>query len=160
MRKYVNGIDRIDEPNRPLALLYFAFRKVTERPDRILARHGLTRVHHRILYFVGRSPGLSVGDLLRVLSVSKQALHRPMRQLLSGGWLAAEPVPGNRRAKALRLTARGARLEERLSGDQRERFSRAFAAVGKDAAAAWAAVMQQLAEEPRTATAGKRSSAR
>lgn len=160
MPRYVNRIDRIDEGNRPLALLYFAFRKVTERPDRILARHGLTRVHHRVLYFVGRNPGLSVGDLLRTLSVSKQALHRPMRQLVSGGWVVAEPVPGNRRAKALRLTARGARLEDHLSGDQRERFSRAFAAVGKGAASAWAAVMRQLAEEPRAAASGARSRAR
>lgn len=160
MPRYVNGLDRIDESNRPLALLYFAFRKVTERPDRILARHGLTRVHHRILYFVGRHPGLSVGELLRILSVSKQALHGPMRQLLSGGWLAAEPVPGNRRAKALRLTARGTRLEDRLSGDQRKRFSRAFAAAGKDAASAWTAVMHQLAEEPKRGSAPRRSPAR
>ncbi len=149
MPRYVNDFDRIDEPNRPLALLYFAFRKVTEHPDRILARHGLTRVHHRILYFVGRQPGLSVGDLLKILAVTKQALHRPMRQLLAGGWLLAEPVPGNRRAKALRLSARGARLEDRLSGDQRERFARAFATVGKDAAHAWAAVMHELAGEPK-----------
>lgn len=159
MPRYVNGLDRIDEENRPLALLYFAFRKVTERPDRILARHGLTRVHHRILYFVGRNPGISVGDLLRILAVSKQALHRPMRQLLSGGWIVAEPVADNRRVKALRLSARGARLENRLSGDQRERFARAFAAVGDQAASAWAAVMHRLAEEPKAA-APSRSRAR
>ena len=33
---------------------YFAYRAFTAKPDRILEQRGLGRVHHRILYFVGR----------------------------------------------------------------------------------------------------------
>ena len=42
-----------------IELFYFAYRAFTSRPDRILAQRGLGRVHHRILYFVGRNPGLT-----------------------------------------------------------------------------------------------------
>ena len=62
--------------------LYFGYRALTEQPDRILERKGLGRVHHRILYFVGRSPSTTVNALLSTLNVSKQALNTPLRQLI------------------------------------------------------------------------------
>jgi DNA-binding MarR family transcriptional regulator len=68
-----------------LELLHFAFRKTVEAPDRVLAKHGLGRVHHRVLFFVRRRAGLSVGELRAVLAVSKQALPRPPRELHHGG---------------------------------------------------------------------------
>ena len=53
---------------------------------------GLGRVHHRILYFVARSPGIAVNALLGVLDVSKQALHAPLRELVDKGLIAATPA--------------------------------------------------------------------
>ena len=125
-------------------LLFFAFRNLTAAPDRILAARGLSRVHHRILYFVRRNPGLGPGDLLRILRVSKQALARPLRDLTGQGLLEAESVPENRRRKRLALTAAGVRLERRISGLQRRRFAAAFAATGPSAARSWRRVMSLL----------------
>lgn len=136
---------RTAELNQALELLHFAFRAITEGPDRLLARHGMTRVHHRILYFVARHPEGTVGDLLSHLGVTKQALHRPLQQLIAGGWVAARAAPGDRRQRLLRLTDSGAELEERLSGEQRDRFARAFAATGPQAERAWREVMSHLA---------------
>lgn len=143
----VNHVDqsRDAELSQAQELLFFAFRRITAEPDRLLARHGFGRVHHRVLHFVGRNAGLSVGDLLRILGVSKQALNRPLRQLVEGGWIETAPSPTSGRVKVLRLSTRGARLEARLSGDQRARFARVFAAVGPRAEAAWREVMAQLA---------------
>ena len=125
-------------------LLFFAFRNLTAEPDRVLAERGLSRVHHRILYFVRRNPGLGPGDLLRILRVSKQALARPLRDLTAQGLLLGEVVPENRRRKRLALTPAGARLERRLSELQRRRFAAAFDAAGPTAASAWRAVMMLL----------------
>jgi DNA-binding MarR family transcriptional regulator len=141
----VNMIDRntgdLDEAQ---ALLFFAFRDLTAEPDRVLAERGLFRVHHRILYFVRRNQGLGPGELTRILGVSKQALARPLRDLIAQGLLASAAVPENRRRRALTLTAAGARLERRLSGSQRRRFAGAFRAAGPEAAAGWRAVMARL----------------
>ena len=41
--------------------MHFALRAVIAEPDRILAARGLTRMHHRILFFRRASPGMSVG---------------------------------------------------------------------------------------------------
>lgn len=133
----------------PPALLFFGFRALTAEADRILAGRGLGRVHHRILYFVARAPGIRVGGLLEVLAVSKQALNRPLHALVEQGLVAVRVPPQNRRARELRLTARGAALERRLTGLQRRRFRRAFAAAGPAAEAGWREVMRRLGDPPR-----------
>lgn len=125
-------------------LLFFAFRNLTAEADLALAERGLSRVHHRILYFVRRNPGLGPGDLLRILRVSKQALSRPLRELTSQGLLIGELVPENRRRKRLSLTRTGLRFERRLSELQRRRFAEAFEAAGPTAAGSWRQVMSLL----------------
>jgi DNA-binding MarR family transcriptional regulator len=130
----------------PPALLFFAFRRLTEEPDRVLALRGFGRVHHRILYFVARHPAIHIGGLLEILKVSKQALHRPLGQLVRRGLVTTAASPSNRRRKLLSLTKEGRALESRLTGSQRRRFSKTFRAVGPEMEAAWREVMRQLGE--------------
>ena len=58
---------------------FFGYQAFTSKPDEILARRGLSRVHHRILFFIAKYPGLSVKQLLGYLGVTKQALNTPLR---------------------------------------------------------------------------------
>ena len=127
-----------------IELLYFGYRRFTERPDRILERRGLGRVHHRILYFVGRRPDISIGGLLELLAVSKQALNAPLRQLMEMHLVAA--VAGeDRRVRRLRLTAEGQRLEEELSGVQMRQLAAIFERAGAEQEQGWRTVMTALA---------------
>ncbi|HEY9598643.1 MAG TPA: helix-turn-helix domain-containing protein [Cyanophyceae cyanobacterium] len=138
---------REQELNRALEVLHFAFRAVIAKPDAILAKRGLSRVHHRILYFIGRHPGLSVNDLLAMLRVSKQSLNAPLRQLMKLELVASNADPSDRRIKRLALTQEGLCLERELSGDQRQRFARAFEVVGREGEATWHQIMKVLAED-------------
>jgi DNA-binding MarR family transcriptional regulator len=128
----------------PLALLHFAFRAVVAEPDARLARLGLGRVHHRILFFIARSPGLRVMDLSATLGVTKQALHHPLRELLRQKLVHSRAEPGNLRERRLTLTAAGRALEQRLSGHQRRAFAAAFRSAGARAARGWREVMREL----------------
>jgi len=134
------------ELNQALEALFYAFNAIVARPDALLAEQGLSRVHHRILYFVGRNPGLSVNDLLGILKVSKQSLNGPMRQLNELGYIQADADGQDRRIRRLSLTPAGQALEAALSGDQRARFARVFSQVGADDEQAWRRVMARLAE--------------
>lgn len=138
---------RNDELNQALEALHFAYRAVIARPDALLAKRGLSRVHHRILYFVARNPGLRMHQLLSILQVSKQSLSAPLRQLVDGRLLQVQTSEEDRRVRCLHLTARGAALEDKLSSDQRQRFARVFNKVGSKKEAAWRDVMQRLAKE-------------
>ncbi|BFM38234.1 helix-turn-helix domain-containing protein [Synechocystis sp. LKSZ1] len=145
----LNHLDsqREQELNKALEALHFAFRSVAAKPDAILAEQGLSRVHHRILYFVGRHPGLSVNELLAMLRVSKQSLNAPLRQLTKLGLIEAQTDPLDRRIKQLALTQAGLDLEKQLSGDQRQRFTKVFDIVGQEGEATWHQIMKLLAED-------------
>lgn len=129
-----------------MELFFFGYREFTGRPDRILDRRGLGRTHHRILYFVGRNPGISVGGLLDILAVSKQALGAPLRQLTEMDLVALEPDPEDRRVKRLNLTPAGQSLEAELTGAQMRFLSVAFEQAGAANEAGWTKVMELLAK--------------
>lgn len=138
--------DVIDEVRlrEAIELLYFAYREFTAGPDRILAERGLNRVHHRILYFIGRNEAVSVSELLAILDVTKQALHGPLRQLVRLELVSNEPSARDRRVKQLRLTANGRRLERRLTGTQMALLADVFDTAGAPAAQGWREVMAAL----------------
>lgn len=134
------------ELNCALELLFYGYKGFTAQPDAILAQRGLARVHHRILYFVGRQGGLSVNQLLAKLGVSKQALNAPLRQLLEANLICSTPSEIDKRVKCLALTDEGITLEESLSGAQRIILDRVFAECGPSAEAGFKQVLGVLAK--------------
>ncbi len=130
-----------------IELLFFSYRAFTRGPDEILAKRGLGRVHHRILYFIGRQPGLSVNDLLAVLDISKQALHQPQQQLISMGLIKNEKSKTDGRVRELRLTTAGKRLESRLTGTQLLQLENVFSECGRKSEKAWLEVMKTIADD-------------
>ena len=142
----------IDQKNRqpivpPIELFYFAYRAFTARADQLLGERGLGRVHHRILYFVGRSPQIAINALLGTLGVSKQALNAPLRQLLEKQLVAVEIAEHDRRVKLLSLTEQGRALEAQLTGIQTQHLDAAFASAGSAATEGWLAVMRTMHEQ-------------
>lgn len=133
-----------DDLHEAIEQFYFAYRGFTDRPDRILERRGLGRVHHRILYFIGRRPDVSVRGLLDLLAVSKQALNAPLRQLIEMGLVGTEAGALDRRVKNLRLTESGRKLEAELTEAQTRHLRAAFDRAGAQAHAGWTAVMGEL----------------
>ncbi|MBB5121869.1 MarR family winged helix-turn-helix transcriptional regulator [Streptomyces eurocidicus] len=143
----VNMVDLIrpDGYDHDFALFCAAHRRHNRDADRILAEYGLGRAHHRILFFLAVSPGMSVGDLCRTLDLTKQAFNPPLRTLLTDGWAEAAPAPEDRRRKQLRPTPKGRELEERLRNAKLAPFAAALDAAGPEAAAGWRAIMTSIA---------------
>ena len=129
-----------------IELLYRGYRAFTEQADRILDKRGLNRAHHRILYFVGRNRDGSVADLLEALSISKQALNIPLRQLTAMELIESKRTHTDARIKMLRLTPSGRRLEARLTTAQAELLTTVFEDVGANAEDSWREVMRALSD--------------
>ncbi len=138
--------EETDRLNQALEALHFGFRAITAHPDERLKALGYSRVHHRVLYFVGRNPDCSVNELLGIMRVSKQYLHRPLRQLVEDGYIQSKQDPDDRRVKRLRLTSKGRRLEETLTGAQRQQLAEVLRKAGPQAEAGWRKVMALLGE--------------
>ena len=139
--------NRETELNQALEAMYYGFRAFIAKPDQRLGELSLARVHHRILYFIGRNPGCSVSELLQKLKATKQYVNQPLRRLTEEGYVEAVADEGDRRIKRLSLSPKGAALESELSGAQRSQFERIFQEAGPDAEAGWREIMRLLAKE-------------
>jgi DNA-binding MarR family transcriptional regulator len=119
-----------DELRQGIELLFYAYRDFTAEPDAMLAKLGLGRAHHRVIYFVGRNPGINVGELLGILRITKQSLGRVLSQLVRDGYITHKPGREDRRQKRLELTRAGVDLEHQLTETQRSRVAAAYRAAG------------------------------
>ncbi|MDJ0388244.1 MarR family transcriptional regulator [Roseomonas sp. E05] len=125
-------------------LLFFGYRDFTAGPDAILAELGMGRAHHRVLHFVGRRPGITVGELLAILGITKQSLGRVLTPLVEEGYVTQTPGRNDRRQRLLTLTEKGEALERRLFERQREWVMQAYREAGPVAVEGFRRVMRGL----------------
>ena len=139
---------REEDLRQAMELLFFAYRDFTAEPDQILARFGFGRAHHRVIYFVGRHPMITVSDLLKILGITKQSLSRVLSQLIRDGFILQRQGTRDRRQRLLELTERGRELEHLLSANQRARIGQAFREAGAEAVDGFRTVLLNLMDEP------------
>jgi DNA-binding MarR family transcriptional regulator len=132
---------REEELRQGIELLFYAYRDFTAEPDAMLARYGFGRAHHRVIYFVGRYPQLTVTELLGILRITKQSLSRVLGQLVRQGFIVQKPGPRDRRQRLLELTPEGVELERQLSENQRQRVAKAYRQAGAQAVEGFRNVM-------------------
>jgi DNA-binding MarR family transcriptional regulator len=135
---------REDEIRRGIELLYFGYTAMLRGADAILEAEGLGRAHHRSLYFIARRPGLSVGDLLRLLNITKQSLGRVLTDLQGRGLVEQTVGTADRRQRLLRLTASGNALEQRLFAELESGMAAAYREAGQHAVSGFWAVLMGL----------------
>ena len=135
---------REDELRQGIELLYFAYRDFTAEPDAMLARYSFGRAHHRVIYFVGRHPQMSVSDLLGILRITKQSLSRVLSQLVRQGFIVQRTGSSDRRLRLLELTPKGVELERQLSENQRQRIAKAYRDAGGAAVEGFRQVMLNI----------------
>lgn len=125
-------------------LLFFGYRDFTAGPDQILAELGMGRAHHRVLHYVGRRPGITVGELLSILAITKQSLGRVLQPLIEDGYVLQNPGRQDKRQRLLSLTEKGQAFERRLFECQREVIMRAYREAGPQAVEGFRRVMRGL----------------
>ena len=133
-----------DEVRQGIELLFYAYRDFTAEPDAMLARYGFGRAHHRVIYFVGRHPNMSVSELLGILRITKQSLSRVLGQLVRQGFIVQRTGRSDRRQRLLELTPKGVELERQLSENQRQRIAGAFSDAGPQAVEGFRKVMLNI----------------
>jgi DNA-binding MarR family transcriptional regulator len=139
---------REEELRQGIELLFYAYRDFTAEPDEMLARYGFGRAHHRVIYFVGRYPEMTVTQLLGILRITKQSLSRVLSQLVRQGFITQRAGERDRRQRLLELTAKGIELERALSENQRARVANAYKEAGAQAVEGFRKVMLGIIGSP------------
>ena len=150
---YVNMTD-LNSENLPIIkeeelrlgieLLFYAYRDFTSEPDAILAKWGFGRAHHRVIYFVGRNPTITVTELLVILKITKQSLSRVLGKLIEDEFINQRSDPSDRRRKLMTLTEKGSELERELTNTQIQRFTRAYRETGVEAVEGFRRVLSSI----------------
>jgi DNA-binding MarR family transcriptional regulator len=138
---------RDDDLRQGIELLFFAYRDFTAKADETLLQYGFGRAHHRVIYFVGRNPGMTVSDLLDILKITKQSLSRVLGQLVRQGFIVQRHGTTDRRQRLLHLTDRGTDLERKLTEDQRALVARAYRSAGAEAVEGFRKVLLGMINE-------------
>jgi DNA-binding MarR family transcriptional regulator len=138
---------REDELRLAQDMIFFANRDLVATADAMLAEMGFGRAHHRTLHFIGRNPGLPVGELLHILGIAKQSLARVLGPLIRQGYVQQTPGRTDRRQRLLSLTAAGAELERRLFETQHERLTTAFREAGGPAVEGFRKVLRGMMKD-------------
>jgi DNA-binding MarR family transcriptional regulator len=142
------GSDPLDFDEKVLRqameLLFFAYRDFTDEADALLARYGFGRAHHRVIYFVGRNPGITVSDLLSILKITKQSLSRVLGDLMQEGFIDRRTDPDDRRRRRLYLTPEAEALERILTECQSKRIAAAYTEAGSAASRGFTDVLRAI----------------
>ncbi|WP_142847516.1 MarR family winged helix-turn-helix transcriptional regulator [Telmatospirillum sp. J64-1] len=138
---------REEELRQGIELLFFAYRDFTSEPDAMLEQYRFGRAHHRVIYFVGRHPGITVSELLGILRITKQSLSRVLGQLVREGFITQRTGARDRRQRLLELTEKGIELERLLTEKQRARIAQAYREAGAEAVEGFRKVMLGMIDE-------------
>ena len=122
-------------------LFYFAYKTFITTADEIIEQYGMSRQHHRFLFFINKLPGITIKELLMTLEISKQGSHATLRKLKEEGLIIEQTSKQDRRVKKLFTTEAGDDLIGKLNQAQDELIQQTLQKVGHD----WYAMMEELA---------------
>jgi DNA-binding MarR family transcriptional regulator len=135
---------RDEELRQAIELLFFAYRDFTGEADAILSDYDFGRAHHRVIYFVGRNPEITVSQLLVILKITKQSLARVLGQLIYEGFVEQKTDAVDRRRRLHELTKKGAELDSRLTNRQSHRIAAAYATSGPQAISGFRQILRSI----------------
>ena len=95
-------------------LLHLVAKSWRQELDRRLKPLGLTRTKWLALIFIARSAGLSQRALAEKMEIGEPAVVALLDRLAKDEFILRKPVPGDRRARSIELTAAGRGLISRI----------------------------------------------
>ncbi|CAI2611180.1 MarR family transcriptional regulator [Apilactobacillus apinorum] len=108
-----------------------------------LKNYDINQTQHRIIYSISELDIASMGNILRLLNISRQALNVNVRDLMSRNLIEEVSSDKDKRIKTLHLTTEGNKLNDQINAEQMQKIETLFTNVDND----WEKAMQQLANE-------------
>ena len=90
-----------------IQLLYYAYRETYSDPKELLSKKFFGAAHLRALNLVESNPGISLGELIYKLKITKQSINRVIRDLLKAKMIKQIKDDTDTRKKKLYLDKEG-----------------------------------------------------
>ena len=90
-----------------IQLLYYAYRETYSDPKDLLSKKFFGPAHLRALNLIESNPGISLGELIYKLKITKQSINRVIRDLLKSKMIKQQKDDADTRKKKLYLDKEG-----------------------------------------------------
>lgn len=148
----VNIIDNMESQSESLEQLIWelrrAFRELTAAADRELQKIGIQAGDRAFLEFLAReTEPISLSDLARKYSVSRQHIHQTLRRLPDPEWVKQVQDPADNRTVLLKLSRKGRVLWDKIRDLDRAFLSRLAERLPQQRVAATTDLLRQIRHE-------------
>ncbi len=109
-----------------IQLLYYAYRETFADPKEILSKKYFGPAHLRVLNLIDSNPGISLGDLIFKLKITKQSINRVIRDLLKSKMIKQIKDENDTRKKKLFLDKEGKTFFDIAYKSQKKRIFNAL----------------------------------
>ncbi len=109
-----------------IQLLYYAYRETFSDPKEILSKRYFGPAHLRALNLIERNPGVSLGELIFKLKITKQSINRVIRDLIKSKMIKQIKDEKDTRKKNLYLDKEGKIFFDTVYKTQKKRIFKAL----------------------------------
>jgi len=109
-----------------IQLLFYAYRETFSDPQKVLSKKFFGPAHLRSLNLIERHPGISLGELMFKLKVTKQSLNRVLRDLIKANMIKQIKDENDTRKKNLFLDKEGKVFFDTVYRAQKKRIFNAL----------------------------------
>ncbi len=127
-----------------IQLLFYAYREIFSDPKEILSKKFFGPAHLRALNLIERNPGISLGELMFKLKITKQSLNRVLRDLIKSKMIKQEKNEDDTRRKNLYLDKEGQIFFETVYNKQKKRIFNALKNSSSDSVIKFKEVLTKI----------------
>jgi len=127
-----------------IQLLFYAYRETFSDPKEVLSKKFFGPAHLRSLNLIERHPGISLGELIFKLKVTKQSLNRVLRDLIKSKMIKQIKDESDTRKKNLFLDKEGKIFFEAVYNSQRKRIFNALKNSSSDSVIKFKEVLKKI----------------
>ena len=129
-----------------IQLLFYAYRETFADPKEILSKKYFGPAHLRSLNLIERYTGISLGELIFKLKVTKQSLNRVLRDLIKSKMIKQVKDEHDTRKKNLYLDKEGKVFFEVVYNSQKKRIFNALKNSSSDSVIKFKNVLKKIVD--------------
>ena len=130
-----------------IQLLFYAYREIFADPRQVLAKKFFGPAHLRSINLIERNPGISMGELIFKLKITKQSLNRVLRDLIRSKMIKQITDENDTRKKNLFLDKEGKVFFEKVYSVQKKRIFNALKNSSADSVIKFKEVLKKIIDE-------------
>ena len=133
-----------DQIKEFIQLLFYAYRETFSDPKDVLSKKFFGPAHLRSLNLIERHPGISLGELMFKLKVTKQSLNRVLRDLIKSKMIKQVKDENDTRKKNLFLNKEGKVFFYMVYNTQKKRIFNALKNSNSDSVVNFKEVLKKI----------------